>query len=203
VTSELHTTHMQNLLQLFQRGDRVAVDELFRRTAARMERIASAMLSRSPAVRRHVETADIVNEAAISLLRSWQKLSFDSMRQFYGLTAAHIRRRLIDMVRLLDRPERNPVPLGQAFGDSALAPGPVDDDLHLWQALHEAVEALPADLQEVFSLRFYHGWTNGEVAELLDVSTKSVIRRWLAAQVRLSERLGSRSLSGEHGAISA
>jgi RNA polymerase sigma factor (sigma-70 family) len=70
----------------------------------------------------------------------------------------------------------------------------VDGDLDRWQALHEAAESLPADQREVFGLRFYHGWSNDEVAHTLNVSTKTVTRLWDRATVALRTRLGGRPL---------
>ena len=48
----------------------------------------------------------------------------------------------------------------------------------------------------MFGLRFYHGWGNQEVAELLQVSTKTVTRLWLRAQLAVGEKLGGRPLPG-------
>jgi RNA polymerase sigma factor (sigma-70 family) len=59
-----------------------------------------------------------------------------------------------------------------------------------WQALHESVAELPVDCREVFCLRFYHGWEVREVAQLLQKSTRTVIRLWSRTLLDLSERLG-------------
>jgi RNA polymerase sigma-70 factor (ECF subfamily) len=199
--ADLHTTELRQLLERFQGGDRAAVDELFRRAAGRLERLAHAMLRRYPQVRRHEQTADVVQEALLSLLGALRELSFASAREFHGLAAEHIRRRLLDLARRYRRPGRAPASLEQALGGADRLPAPeIDpDDAERWHDLHEAVAALPDELREVFGLRFYHGWTHQEIADSLQVSTRTVTRLWFRAQVRLTERLGARPLPGEEG----
>jgi RNA polymerase sigma-70 factor (ECF subfamily) len=55
--------------------------------------------------------------------------------------------------------------------------------------LHEAVEKLPDELREVFSLTFYNGATQTEIARVLGVSDRQVRRLWSEACLRLSELL--------------
>jgi RNA polymerase sigma factor (sigma-70 family) len=64
-------------------------------------------------------------------------------------------------------------------------------ELDRWTALHEAVEQLPAELRQVFSCTFYHGWTQGQIAELLGISDRQVRRLWVEACLRLKEAVGT------------
>ncbi len=52
------------------------------------------------------------------------------------------------------------------------------------------MERLDAAGREVVGLRFYHGWTQAEVAELLQVSDRMVRKHWIAACMRLRDLLG-------------
>jgi len=54
---------------------------------------------------------------------------------------------------------------------------------------HEAVDHLPAEEREVLALRFYHGWTQGQIAELLGVTERTVRRSWNRACLMVTERL--------------
>jgi RNA polymerase sigma-70 factor (ECF subfamily) len=192
VNSSLYTIQLKDLVERFQKGDAQALDELLRRAAGRLERLAGSMLRRYPRVRQFEQTGDVVQEAALSLLPALRQLNFSSTREFYGLVAEHIRRRLLDLARWFSRPGRAPAPLEEAAGEVAQLPAtePEGMGLDYWEAFHEAVVALPADQREVFSLRFYHGWDNPEIADLLQVSTKTVTRIYLRAQAALSTRLG-------------
>jgi RNA polymerase sigma-70 factor (ECF subfamily) len=196
--SELHTTALCDLLERFQGGDPLAVEELFRRAGDRLERLARAMLKRFPLVRQREQTDDVLQEALLSLLGALRQVRFSSTREFYALAAEHIRRRLLDLHRRHSGPHRDHAPLARAAGGSDLIPAPEQDsELDGWQALHEAVAGLPVEQREVFSLRLYHGWTVEEIAALLQVSTRTVDRLWLRAHVCLRQQLGGRPLPGE------
>ncbi len=193
---ELQTTVLGDLLARFQEGDPRALDELLSRAAGRLERLTRAMLRRFPQVRQREQTADVVQEAMLSLVAALRELSFDSTREFYNLAATHIRRRLLDLQRRHAQPHRDHQALGDLAGEAERMAPPEDHELERWAALHEAVERLPAELREVFSLRLYHGWSMEEIAGLLQVSSKTVTRHWLRAQLRLNELLGGPAVPG-------
>jgi RNA polymerase sigma factor (sigma-70 family) len=187
--SELRTTHLRHLLPRIQHNDADAVEELLRRAGQRLERLARQMLRGYPVVRGHEQTADVVQEAVPGLLAALRQLDLRDTRAFYGLAAEHIRRRLLDLAR---RHGRGNGPVRSLAAVDSVADPAGEDDLERWAALHESVELLPAEMREVFGLRFYHGWAWAEVAELFGLSEPAVRRRWLAALVRLGDRLGDR-----------
>lgn len=195
---DLHTTQLHVLLDRVQQGDQAALDELLRRSAGRMERLARSMLRRYPQVRDHEQTSDVVQEATMSLINALRQLHFTSTRELYGLAAEHVRRRLLDLARRYSKPWRDM----RALDEGGVADSPrmeADADLELWQDLHEAVDQLPTDQREAFSLRFYHGWDQKQIADLFQCSTKTVQRLLLRAQLRLGELLGGRGLP--HGEV--
>jgi RNA polymerase sigma-70 factor (ECF subfamily) len=55
--------------------------------------------------------------------------------------------------------------------------------------LHEKVASLPDKEREVFGMLWYQGLTQAEAASVLNVSRRSIIRYWQAAQLRLREAL--------------
>ena len=63
-----------------------------------------------------------------------------------------------------------------------------------WAAFHDAVEELPKDEQEVFTLIWYGGLLRKDVATLLGIADKTVMRRFNRARLRLQETLGSDGL---------
>jgi RNA polymerase sigma-70 factor (ECF subfamily) len=194
--NSLHTMDLRLLVERGRKGDREAHDLLLRRASERLERMAHAMLSRFPSVHRHVETNDVLQNAMMRLLRALEKVEPASTREFFGLAALQIRRELLDLARSFK--ERMPLlkqdlrtsgqPTAGTFDvvDEAAA----EADLDFWCAFHEAVERLPAREREVFSLSFYQGWTQPQIAELLQVTERQVRRRWNAAVVALNEHMG-------------
>src|SRR5262249_15113469 len=75
---------------------------------------------------------------------------------------------------------------GDEPSDSAQDPA----GLACWSEFHERVEQLPPPQREVFELRYYHGLTNRQIADLLGLAEKPVSRLWLAARAQ-----GGRALS--------
>jgi RNA polymerase sigma-70 factor (ECF subfamily) len=109
-----------------------------------------------------------------------------------NLAAVHIRRELLDLARSFRARLGQVEPLAEqdlaSLPDRDTAAG----DLELWADFHEEVERLPVEEREVVSLTFYHGWTQPQIAELLQKSESTVRRRWRCGCLTLSEALGGR-----------
>ncbi len=63
------------------------------------------------------------------------------------------------------------------------------DEIDRWTAFHEQVQKLPVWEREVVDLRFYQGWSQAEISELLQVSERQIRRHWVKACERLRETL--------------
>ena len=63
------------------------------------------------------------------------------------------------------------------------------ETLASWAEFHEQVEQLPDDEREVFQLLWYSGTTQREAAELLDISERTVLRRYYRAKLSLRDTL--------------
>ena len=120
-----------------------------------------------------------------------------STRDFYSLAAVQMRRELLDMARHYGgaqghgRNHHSSPGEGADAADPHGAPAsPGDDDLDRWGRFHEAVERLPAEERETIGLVFYHGWTQAQVAELMQVSERTVQRWWKSALEALRKEVG-------------
>jgi RNA polymerase sigma-70 factor (ECF subfamily) len=196
----LHTMQLQDCLRRIRGGNLAARDELLLGICGRMERLARKMLKNYPTVRHAADTGDVLSGALMRLLDTVQKIDAvpATTREFFGLAAEQIRRELLDLARhytALKRGGRaHPVPLARTADDGEQIDLPDtsgdDDDLERWALFHEAVEKLPPEEREVIGLTFYHGWTQAQIAELLQVTDRTVRRYWQSAVVRLGEALG-------------
>jgi RNA polymerase sigma-70 factor (ECF subfamily) len=193
----LHTAQLQAWAERIRAGDCAAPDELFRDTGARLEALARRMLNRFPEVRRFEQTGDVLNNALLRLLRALREVQPTSVRDFFGLAAEQIRRELIDLARHYSGPQGlganqvvNDADSGLLGQGEAIDDGEDSADLDCWEAFHEAVAGLPAVEREVVGLIFYHGWQHNEVAQLLQVTERSVRRHWQRACLRLNEVVG-------------
>ena len=74
MTSEIGTSSLHELLTRFQSGEAAALDELIRRTAGRLERLAHKMLHGFPALRAREQTDDVLQNALVRLARSLREV---------------------------------------------------------------------------------------------------------------------------------
>ena len=115
------------------------------------------------------------------------------------MAATQIRRELIDLGRSLNGPlgqannyqtdpgKANPDQEGRPAYEKA---DPVSDVLsHL--EFHESVDSLEDDDRQVFELIFYQGMTQIEAAKELEVSERTIKRRWRSARLTLGNTLKS------------
>jgi RNA polymerase sigma factor (sigma-70 family) len=187
MSQDLGTASLHDMLARFRGGDTAALDELIRRTGERLERLAHKMLRGFPLVRSHEQATDVLQSALVRLTRSLREVRPPSTADFFRLAAEQIRRELLDLARHHRRRSTVNQPLPAAQADP---PATDERELDRWQALHEAVERLPAEMREVFGLTFYQGWTQAEIATLLGVSDRQVRRLWSEACLRLNDLLG-------------
>ena len=182
---ELHTTTLRDLIARFQAGETNALDALIRRTQERLEQFARRMLGAFPGVRAKEQVEDVVQNALIRLTRALRQEVPQSVKDFFGLAALHIRRELLDLARGHARR-----PTAHLASDPPEQAGDNPAELDRWAALHEAAGRLPDQLRQVFSCTFYHGWTQNQIAELLGISERQVRRLWVEACLRLKAAVG-------------
>jgi RNA polymerase sigma-70 factor (ECF subfamily) len=142
-----------------------------------------ARLTRAPL---NLEADDLLNSVVERLLKALGKARPQTVRQFFALANQHMRWELNDLARRLD--ERGPVT--ELVEGLVTAPVSSGSGLSLnARRMLEAIEALPDDEREVFSLVRIQGLAQTEVAELLGVSAKTIQRRLTGSLVLLTEKL--------------
>jgi RNA polymerase sigma-70 factor (ECF subfamily) len=183
-----HSASIQQCLDRLRRGDPAAREELLRHAGDRLERLTRKMLRGYPGVRRWTETSDVLQNALLRLLRSLEQVHPTTVRDFFGLAAVQVRRELLDLARHYLGPHgigaNHDSQGADACGDRAddtFEPGSLAE----WREFHEEVERLPAEEREVVDLIFYQGLPQAEAAELLEVTVRTVQRRWRSALIHL------------------
>jgi RNA polymerase sigma factor (sigma-70 family) len=120
------------------------------------------------------------------------------VRAFLALADEEIRREFLDRARRYSGPalqrshQALPARQGsrQASGLEVRDQAEDPENLADWSALHQEIEKLPVKQREVVSLVLYHGRTEARIAELFQVSVRTV-QHWLqCARQELHRRLG-------------
>jgi RNA polymerase sigma factor (sigma-70 family) len=200
----LQTTQLNDWLERMRAGDLSAREELLRSVCQRLERMARKMLRRYPKVQRWAEADDVLQNALLRLLRALQEVWPSSTREFFSLAAEQMRRELLDLARHFYGPRGEGANHDSQFEDAdsqapVLDPADRSDDreeLERWCAFHQEVERLPVEEREVVALIYYHGWTQAEVAELFQVTVRTVQRRWQSALLKLHDLMKKEALEG-------
>jgi RNA polymerase sigma-70 factor (ECF subfamily) len=166
------------------------VRELLDRALCRLEMLCGNLLRRGyprlmqPPV--NLQPEEMLGAVVERLLKAMREVRPQTVRQFFALVNQHMRWELNDLARRLDeRPAAVQL-------DEAQLPAPASSDSQLSpeaQRMLRAIEELPEEEREVFSLVRIQGMTHAEVAEILGVSAKTVQRRLNSSLVLLAERL--------------
>jgi RNA polymerase sigma-70 factor (ECF subfamily) len=162
-------------------GDSAAeplVRALLARAVDRLRFLCSALLQKSyPRLTRapaNLEDDELLSAVVERLLKSLGRARPKNVRQFFALANQHIRWELNDVARRLDtRVCEKQLLEGTVFALESSGSG---ISLNARRML-EAIESLPEEEREVFSLVRMQGMTQPEVAEIVGVSLRTVQRR--------------------------
>ena len=181
--------NVTQLLIAWNNGDQAAFEQLVPMVHAELYRLARRYMGRERGGHLLQPTA-LVNEAYVRLI-DWKNVEWKNRAHFFGVSAKLMRGVLVDFARKRPRVGGNTAPhvsLDEAFGISKRR----GDDL---VALDDALVTL-AELDErkskIVELRFFGGLSNEEIAEVLQISTVTVIREWNKAKAWLYRELNRR-----------
>lgn len=182
---------VSELLLHTQNGDAEALNALIERSSTRLRNLSRHMLNGSPALRRWTGSDDVLQNSLIRLVRALEAVRPESSRDFFGLAALQMRRELVDLARHFFGPRGHGA--NHASGSDqrlldggANVDGEPPDVLAQWAELHEYIGRMEDEPREVVDLIFYQGLSQSETAEILDVSVRTVQRRWHAVLLDLN-----------------
>ena len=151
-----------------------------------LRRIAASLLT-GERKNHTLQCTDIVHEAYLRLFNQ-DKLGWQNRRHFLGCAASAMRRVLVDYARRRRAGKRIPATLLTSVDLAIATPILAPDYLDVHEALRR-LETVDPRLSQVVELRYFGGLTEQEVAEVLLVSRRTVIRRWKVARVWLEQEL--------------
>lgn len=130
----------------------------------------------------------LVHEAYLKLVDQ-TRVNWQNRAHFYGIAASMMRRVLIDHARAHATEKRGSGAVHLSIDDVQL---PIEQRAASLIALDEALDKL-ARLDErkcrVVELRFFGGLADEEIAEILGVATRTVLRDWKTARLLLYREL--------------
>jgi len=174
---------LSSLFASAEAGDRAAADALFSALYDELHRLARRELARRGVVTLGATT--VLHEAYLDMSER-ERLDFPDRNRFMGYAARVMRGLIVDYAR-----QRHALKRGGQFEitsletDAAAEPSIDADSLsELSRALDGLQDAEPR-LARVVDLKYFCGFTFGEIAAMLAVTERTVQRHWEKARIYL------------------
>ena len=182
---------MGSLTQLIQQvgaGDLAARDQLFAAAYTELRKLARSRL-RDGGRNTFLETTALVHESYLRFMKAGE-LRLEDRRAFFGYASKVMRSVIVDSVRERQAQRRggdlNEITLTTEV--SAELPSGEAEVLHVHEALLALEQAEPR-LAQVVQMRYFGGYSELEIAEVLGVTERTVRRDWDKARLLLISAL--------------
>ncbi|SMO37483.1 sigma-70 family RNA polymerase sigma factor [Fodinibius sediminis] len=161
-------------------GDKQAIDALYPRVYDELRTIAKWHLRRERGDHTIQKTA-LVHEVYLKLIDQTQ-ISWQNRAHFFGIAARAMRQILVDYARKRNAQKRGGDKKHIPFEEDKLD---LDNHMEALLEFNDIIDKL-AEFDErkskVVEMRFFAGMTIREIAELLDVSPRTINRDWMKAR---------------------
>jgi len=175
------------LLLAWSQGDESALQNLIPMVYRELRRLAHRYMSReSPA--HTLQTTALIHEAYQRLIDT-PHVGWQDRTHFYAVCAQLMRRILVDYARSRRYQKRGGGIQLATFDETLIAPSERGRDLVALDEALTALATLDPRKAQVVELRFFGGLTADETANVLKVSSDTVLRDWKMARVWLLREL--------------
>ncbi|MEM9083601.1 MAG: ECF-type sigma factor [Planctomycetota bacterium] len=176
------------LLNRLHEGDPDAADQLFLLVYEHLRATAEGYF-KSERVEHTLQPTALVHEAYIKLINQEEK-SWANRDHFYAVAARAMRQILIDHARAHNALKRGGDRQREGLTNiETPEAGSVIDAIALEECLKMLDEIDPEGAQ-IVQLRFFGGLSHSEIAQVMNMSVKTVERRWRRCRAFIKPRLG-------------
>jgi RNA polymerase sigma factor (TIGR02999 family) len=181
-----------SLIASAERGDAGAMDALFTTLYSELHRMAQRQLARTGAGGT-LGVTTLLHEAYLDLSKH-DGAAFPDRARFMAYAARVMRGLIIDYARSRRAQKRGGGFHITALPDEVADPASDNNDLARIGAALEELGALDASLAQVVDLKFFCGFSEGEIAAMRGVSERTVRRHWEKARIYLHDALSGDGL---------
>jgi RNA polymerase sigma-70 factor, ECF subfamily len=184
---------VSSLLRAWNDGDQHALALLTPIVYAELRRLAHHHMKRERAGH-SLQTTALVNEAYLRLV-GYTRMRWQNRAHFLAVSAQAMRRILVDHARRHNAKRGARAEHVSLDADAVMCPDRSDDFVSLDDALNALAERAPRKAK-VVELRFFGGLSVEETAEVLRVSSITVMREWKSAKAWLYRELTGGTVDG-------
>lgn len=176
---------VSGLLRAWSRGDAQALDKLIPSVYQELHRLAQKYMKRERAGH-SMQATGLVNEAYIRLV-DYKRMQWQDRAHFFAVAAQLMRRILVDRARQQKNLKRGAGAVHIDFNETTcLTSGPEMTEID--DALNRLAKIDQRKVQ-IVEMRFFGGLSVEETAEVMKISTITVIRDWNNAKAWLHREL--------------
>ena len=177
------------LLTAFRKGSKNAYDQLFPVVYDRLRSIANLQLRQEDQGHTYSKT-DLVHEAYFKLINQ-NKVKWQDRAHFYAVAARSMRQILIDHARKKLAEKRGGSEKNLTYIDEIMrVEHQAGELIDLDEALNK-LSALDSRMAKVVEFRYFGEMTFDDIAEVMDLSSRTVKRDWAQARGWLYKELKS------------
>ena len=175
------------LLHAARDGDPSAFDRLMPLVYTELKQVAGRQLRREYADQAPRTTA-LVNELYLKLVDHAQ-IDWHGRAHFFTIAARAMRQILVDHARKRNAKKRGGDWQRTTLVENLLASEAKWEDLLALDDALDQLDAVDTRMRKVVEYRFFGGMTGKEIAEVLDISARTVQRDWVKARAWLYDKL--------------
>jgi RNA polymerase sigma factor (TIGR02999 family) len=177
---------ISTLIDLAEQGDEVSAEKLFTLLYGELRRLAKRQLARQDEI--SISATTLIHETYLDMVAR-EGQSFPDRGRFMAYAARVMRGLIIDHVR-----NRLAIKRGGAFELTSLTTdvGDVTSDDQELARMSQALDELAhvdSSLSQIVDLKFFCGFSFGEIANMKGLSERTVQRKWEKARIYLHRSL--------------
>lgn len=171
--------------------DRNTIEDLYQNYHRMMLYIAKGILKDQE------KAEDAVSQTFLKIIDNLQKFSFQDCNKTRGLIGILVKGICYDMLRSENRREQIPLEESDLLGDLKDVPYEKLVSEEGYRTILSEISELSEKLSSVLNLKYVYGYSDREIAELLNISQENVRVRLYRAKTALLQKLTERGLSHE------
>jgi RNA polymerase sigma factor (TIGR02999 family) len=180
------------LLHQISSGDKNSIEKLFFIVYDKLRLLAQSQLNKEY----HqitLQQTELVHEAFLKMVDQ-NSISANDRSHFYGIASKCMRQILVDHARKKNAVKRGGANFDATFDEEALLNVQANRVIEIDRLLHD-LSNLDQRMASIVEYKFFGGLKNPQIAEILDISEKTVTRDWQHAKGWLYQRIREEGVS--------